>query len=258
VAAFIAALAPTTALGMTVAAVGGVGLAFIPIGGPTGRWVRVPGPGNISYFQSPDVPGLLFRYTTADGKEEELRVGPGPGGEYRDPRTGEVFARWVKTGGKVGLLIATDVLLQTKDENGTLCPSPEEEHHGPRGREYEDFVKKVFNHPPTPSGFGYGFVNPTTGKQVVFDDCQRQSGALAEYKGKKYEEFLLDQRHPYMWNNAFNQMIEQAKRQEAARDGRPIIWFFDSEIVKNFVQSAFEKQFPDIQFVWLPMPREKK
>jgi hypothetical protein len=80
-----------------------------------------------------------------------------------------VFARWVKTGGKVGLLIATDVLLQTKDENGRLCPSPEE-----------------------------------------------------------------------------------------ARDGRPIVWFFDSKIVKDFVQNIFKDEFPDIQFVWLPMPRDKK
>ena len=78
VAAFIAGLAPTTALGMTAAVAGGVGLAFIPSGGPTGRWVRFPGPGNISYFQSPDVPGLLFRYTTADGKEET----PGRSGSW--------------------------------------------------------------------------------------------------------------------------------------------------------------------------------
>ena len=118
--------------------------------------------------------------------------------------------------------------------------------------------KKFSNHPPTPSGYGYSFVNPTTGKPVVFDDCQRRSGALAEYKGKKYEQFLLDKMHPYMWNGAFNEMIKQAERQEAARDGRPIVWFFNSKIVKDFVQNIFKDEFPDIQFVWLPMPRDKK
>jgi hypothetical protein len=219
--------------------------------------VRVPGPGNISYFQSPDVPGLLFRYTTAGGKQQELRAGPGPGGEYRDPKTGKVFARWVKTGGKVGLLIATDVLLQTRDENGRLCPTAEEEHHGTRGREYEDFVKKIFNHlNPTPSGFGYSFIDPKTGKRVVFDDCQHESGALAEYKGETYEEFLLEK--PFIWSNVFKEMVDQATRQEAARDGRPIVWFFNSKAVKEEVEERFKDRFPDIQFVWLPMPRRKK
>jgi hypothetical protein len=259
VAAFVSRLLPATAAGAIGAVAGGIGLSFVPSVGPIGRWVRVPGPGNISYFQSPDVLGLVFRYTKANGEQEELKVGPGPGGDYRDPRTGKVFARWVKTGGKVGLIIATNLLLQTEDHNGRLCPSPKEEHHGPKGRDYEDFVKKYFNYGnPTPSGFGYGFINPQTGKWVVFDDCQHKSGALAEYKGPGYAEFLQNPKKEFLWNSAFQKMVGQAERQEAARDGRPIIWFFDEKVVKEQVEAQLGDRFRDIQFVWLPMPGGKK
>jgi hypothetical protein len=254
---FAAGLGISASAGVAAVAGGfGVNLLF-PSSGPTGRWVHVPGPGDISYFQSPDVPSLVFRYTDADGKRVELKVGPDRGGNYRDPRSGKVFARWVKTAGKVGLLIATDILLKPQDRTGSLCPKKQEENHGTRGREYEDYVKQFFNPlNPTPSGFGYGFINPRTRSQVVFDDCQHKSGVLAEFKGLTYEDFLLNKK--FIWSNAYTGMIAQAARQVAAAGGRPIIWFFDSKKVKEYVERRFRTLFPTIKCVWLPMPRKKK
>ena len=81
---------------------------------------------------------------------------------------------------------------------------------------------------------------------------------IGEYKGETYEEVLQDRHKTFIWNNALEEMVEQATRQEASRDGRPIIWFFNSKAVKDAVQAAFGSRFPDIRFVWLPMPRKMK
>ena len=179
---FVVGLAPAAALG--------VGLSLIPMDTPTGRWVSVAGPGNISIFRSPTVPGVGFRYTTADGVREDINVAPGPTGEFRDPKTGRVFARLVRIGSAVGILVSTATLVRSRAQQ--LCPNPEEEHHGPRGREYEDYVKMHFNPGnPTPSGFGYEFPKRRNANSVSFDDCQRRTGDLAEYKGPGFEKSLL-------------------------------------------------------------------
>ncbi len=185
---FVAGLAPAAALG--------VGLSLIPMDIPAGRWVSIAGPGDISIFQSPTVPGVSFRYTTADGVREDITVAPGPNGEFRDPKTGRVFARFVKTAGALKLLISTATLLQSKDPQ--LCINLKKESHGPLGRAYEDYVKAWFNPGnPTPSGFGNAFRKLRTDLPVVFDDCQKKTGILAEYKGPEYEQHLLKNDPPW-------------------------------------------------------------
>ena len=91
----LAATATAASAGLAV----GFGVLFIPSYEPTGEWIKVGGPGNISYFRSIYTPGLTIRYTTADGVQREWGGAQGPGGNFRGP-DGQVIARIVKTGAK--------------------------------------------------------------------------------------------------------------------------------------------------------------
>jgi len=131
-------LAGTTEISGAAAATGAVtfaGVLFVPSTGPTGKWVNVPGPGNVSYFHNPDETGITFRYTTADGVRREWRAGlkEGPnGGGYRGP-DGRIIARWVKTGAKIGLVVSTAALLGADSDEGKLCPAPVKDNGGELG-----------------------------------------------------------------------------------------------------------------------------
>jgi hypothetical protein len=257
VAAFVGALAPASAVGAVAAGVGGFGLSLIPMDIPTGRWKRIAGPGNISVFQSPTVPGVGFRYTTADGVREDITVAPGPGGEFRDPKTGRVFARLVRTGAALQLLISTATLLRSNGPQ--LCTNPKEENHGLRGREYEDYVKAYFNRGnPTPSGVGYAFQKLRNENSVTFDDCQKRTGDLAEYKGPGFEKSLI--RNDAAWWGQESKMILQAEDQVEA-DGlagnRPIYWFFAERSVADHMAGIFQHISPLIHVVWFPMKGAK-
>jgi hypothetical protein len=189
---FVAGLAPATAVGATVAVAAGFGLALLPIllNTPRGRRVSVPGPGDISVFQDPTTPGVTFRYTTAEGVQEEINVAPDPGGNFRDPRSGKVFARLVRMGTALKVLINTATLLRSR--GAQLCTNPAQENHGLKGREYEDYVKAHFNPGnPTPSGIGYAFPKLRNANPVTFDDCRKRNGDLAEYKGPGFEKSLI-------------------------------------------------------------------
>ncbi len=220
---------------------------------PIGRWVHLAGPGNISIFQSPTVPGVSFRYTTADGVREDITVAPGPNGEFRDPKTGRVFARFVKTAGALKLLISTATLLQSKDPQ--LCINLKKESHGPLGRAYEDYVKAWFNPGnPTPSGFGYAFRKLRTDLPVVFDDCQKKTGILAEYKGPEYEQHLLKNDPPW-WGMQAQMMIQAEDQVEASRlsGNRPIYWFFAEKTVADYMRGIFKVIYPQIHVIYFPM-----
>jgi hypothetical protein len=220
---------------------------------PTGRWARVAGPGNISVFRSLTVPGVGFRYTTTDGAEHDINVAPGPGGEFRDPKTGQIFARFVRTAGTLKLLINTATLLRSKDPQ--LCPVPKPEQHGSRGQEYEDYVKAWFNPGnPTPPGFGYAFRKLRNDNPVTFDDCQRQLGWLAEYKGPGFASHL--EKDDGVWLGQRAKMIRQAEDQVEATElagNRPIYWFFAERSVADKMREDFRKISPLIRVIWFPM-----
>lgn len=178
------AIAPEALAG---AAIGGFGLNLIPTNGPLGRWIKLFGPGNVSVYQHLDEPGLSFRYTTADGVQHQWDAAPAPGGVYLGP-DGKVIARWTKVAGALGLIVSTAALLN--DERPKLCPATVPDNHGPLGLAYEAFMKRVFNPGnPTPAGMAYGFYGPA-GNLVRIDDCQQQTGILAEYKGPGYAYHL--------------------------------------------------------------------
>lgn len=106
---------------------------------------------------------------------------------------------------------------------------------------------------PTPSKFGIGMLNPESGKIVMFDDCQRRSGILFDYKGPTYTALLATSLQPII----LGKLIRQATNQVNARDGRHIVWVFEEEDTKDFVKSIFDN-IPTlkgkIQFDSEPMP----
>jgi hypothetical protein len=255
VATFIARLGEVSAGAAAAGLAVGFGVLFIPSTGPRGRWVKVGGPGKISYFQSPDVPGLAFRYTTPDGVQRTWDAAPGPGGNYRDP-DGRAIARWVKTGAKAGLVVSTAALLGQEAGEPQLCPAQVPDNGGKRGQEYEAFVKARFNSGnPTPTGLAYSFVDPRTGI-VKIDDCQHQTGAAAEYKGPGYAEHML--KEDPVWVGMLSGIDTQAARQVRATVNRPLIWFVDEKPLVRFLRARFFEKDYNILVVYLPMPRDAR
>ena len=235
------------------AAVGGFGLSLIPTNAPLGRTVKLPGPGNVSVFQVLDEPGLTFHYTTADGVQHECMAAPAAGGVYLGP-DGKVIARWTKIAGGLGLVVSTAALLN--DERPKLCPATVPDNHGPLGLAYEAFMKRLFNPGnPTPKDMGYGFYGPA-GNLVKIDDCQQQIGILAEYKGPGYAYHLA--KNDPVWRGQLRCMLDQAKRQTEAAQGKRLIWFFSEWSVYQFMQEHYAKTFSGMEFRYFPMPGQKR
>ncbi len=232
---------------------GGVGLSLIPTNGPLGGWIKVPGPGDISVFQHLDEPGLTFRYMTADGVQHQWDAAPAPGGVYLGP-DGKVIARWTKVAGALGLVVSTAALLN--DERPKLCPATVPDDHGPNGVAYEEMMKRLWNPGnPTPEGMAYGFYGPA-GNLVKIDDCQQQTGILAEYKGPGYASHL-GKKDP-VWRGQLTQMLDQAWRQTQAAPGKPIFWFFSEWSVYREMKKQLSGKYPNIRVQYFPIPGQRR
>ncbi len=235
------------------AAAGGFGLSLIPTNAPLGRTVKLPGPGNVSVFQELDEPGLTFHYTTADGVQHQWMAAPAAGGIYLGP-DGKVIARWTKIAGGLGLVVSTAALLN--DQRPKLCPATVPDNHGPLGLAYEAFMKSLFNPGnPTPKDIAYGFYGPA-GNLVRIDDCQQQTGILAEYKGPGYAYHLA--KDDVVWKGQLAQMLDQAKRQIQAAPGKRLIWFFSERSVYQFMRKKYGDEFPQIEFRYFPMLGQRR
>jgi hypothetical protein len=245
------AIAPDALAG---AVVGGFGLSLIPTNGPLGGWIKLPGPGNVSVFQSFDTPGLTVRYTTADGVQHQWMAGaPTADGVYLGP-SGQTIARWTKIAGGLGLVVSTAALLN--DNQPKLCPATVPDDHGPNGLAYEELMKKLFNPGnPTPTNMAYGFYGPA-GNLVKIDDCQQQSGILAEYKGPGYAYHLA--KDDPVWDGQLRGMLDQAARQTEAAQGKPLIWFFSEWNVYQFMEEKYADRFPEIKFRYFAMPGQRR
>jgi hypothetical protein len=251
-AAFVAGVEGVSALAAGAAWTAGLGVLFFPEGMATSKWVNIGGPGNISYFRSLWVAGLTLRYTGADGVQRTLGLAPGPDGGERDP-SGRTVARWTKIAGKMALLISLAALPGLENDGPQLCPNEEKDRPGgDRGRAYEDFVKKLFNPDrPTPSGFAYKFLDPVTGNAVMIDDCQWETGVLAEYKGPNFAHHLL--KNDPVWRGMEKTLTEQAIRQVQAKGNRHLIWIVDERPLAAFLTLRFRKLDLPIEVEWLPM-----
>ena len=248
-ASFIGRLSTTELLG---AVAGGFGLALIPTDMATGQWVKLPGPGDVSMFRSPNVPGLTFRYTTRDGVQREWRTTVGANGAYPGP-DGRDLARWARVAGKLALVVSTAALLDQDADEPRLCPAAEPDRGGEGGARYEDYMKALYNPGnPTPHKMAYQFIDSRDGDPVMIDDCQHRTGNVAEYKGPGYLKNFL--RQNYVWNQQLIKMLYQADLQVHAKGARHITWFFAEKPVADYMRTVFATIYPEIEVVWHPIP----
>ncbi|MDR3471414.1 MAG: hypothetical protein P4M09_06955 [Devosia sp.] len=242
-AAFITALGEAGALGASILA-GGVAVAVgIVVWSDTGskaKWVTVGGPGNVSFLAPPDETAIRFRYTDANGLEQEFVASPDPGGNYRDPN-GNPIARWVKLGTKIALVVNLAAFAGPDKGQPRLCPAETPDRPGarPKDQDFEDFMKAQVNpENPTPRGMAFQFYNPNTGGMVNIDDCQQRTGIAFEYKGTGFSG-KVNQNNPF-GRNMLAKLIKQAKAQEQSTNGRQLVWIFAEKDAADYIRGRFD------------------
>lgn len=108
-------------------------------------------------------------------------------------------------------------------------------------KQYEDFLKQLINPPPngpTPSGFVYYLPNPAqNGKPVSYDDCEKVSATLFEFKAEQYARLLTFLQSRELIEEEF---LDQSGRQIAASGGRPLVWIFAELEAALFTRKLFD------------------
>ena len=237
-----------------------LGILFIPSTGSKGQWVKIGGPGNVSYYQNPDELQIRLKYTTPDGVQHVERAAPGLDDQIRTP-DGRIVGRIVKVGAGTAIMVSAAALGIDPTDEPQLCPAYKpDRYQGPRGKPYEDYMKARFNPlNPTPSGMAYYFYNPISGKFPSIDDCQQQTGALAEYKGPGFEEHMLKDDIP--WQGMRMDILDQSLAQASAAGDRPITWYFAEKSVADYFRPIFATANggrENIRVEWVPMPKDRK
>jgi hypothetical protein len=143
------------------------------------------------------------------------------------------------------------------DDEPKLCPAPGKDRGGSvRGRDYEDYVKRVVNpENPTPRGMGYQLANPDTGRLVYYDDCEHSTGVMIEAKDG-YAAILSFQQGE---DSIRKEWLDESARQIAAANGRPIRWYFAEPEAAEFAKQLFKNNGREkIEIVVLPWPGKKQ
>jgi hypothetical protein len=234
-------------LGPAGAAAAAFGLLFIP----SAENIRVEG-------EVPGIPGLRYLWNR-DETELRLTYDDNAGGQrtfsafldddvFRDQQ-GNVIGRVIGDNRVAIDAIAVIPDLVNHDEP-KLCPAPAPDVPGGDqgrpyeqnlGRQYEDFLKRFVNPPPdgpTPSGFVYYLPNPTqNGALVSFDDCEKPTGILFDFKGLSYARLTND-----LPNVMADKFIDQATRQLAASSGRTLVWIFAEQEAALFARKLFNSK----------------
>jgi hypothetical protein len=143
-------------------------------------------------------------------------------------------------------LHAVDAKVDENEPQLCAAAGPDKFGGGPgsAGRLFEDMVKPVINPPPytTKSGFGVALLNPNTGNMVNFDDCQRSTGIMYEYKGPTYTTFVQRANaNEFVGPSALAKMLDQATRQVQAARGKHIVWLFADRYAAEDVRDKFDK-----------------
>jgi hypothetical protein len=143
------------------------------------------------------------------------------------------------------------------EDEPKLCPAPGPDKPGgsERGRDYEDYVKRVVNPDnPTPRGWGYQLPNPQQGGTLVYyDDCQHATGMMVDAKGD-YGGVLA---FPQGEDSIAEDWVDQSGAQIAASGGRRVRWYFAELASANFARELFKNAGEGrerIEIVVLPWP----
>jgi hypothetical protein len=174
------------------------------------------------------------------------------GDVFRD-EDGRVIGRVIGDNNVAVDLFAVLPDLVKKRDEPRMCPAPEPDVPGSdRGlqyeedlaKQYEDFLKPLINpDAPTPSGYSYYLPYPDPRKEPVsYDDCQRMTSILFEFKG--YYGGLLA-----FNSNARESFLSQSLRQIEASGGRPVVWMFADREDAVRTQKLFENAGGGRQYI---------
>jgi hypothetical protein len=125
----------------------------------------------------------------------------------------------------------------TNDNEPRLCPVPGPDKPGSKGRDYEDFVKRIVNpENPTPRYWGFQLPNvgPTKGL-VHYDDCEHSTGTMVETKDE-YRGLL---KFAQGLQSVFYEFLDQSKRQVGAAGSRGVRWYFSEADTAQFAAEIF-------------------
>lgn len=110
---------------------------------------------------------------------------------------------------------------------------------------------------PFPSGFVYYLPNPArNGDPVSYDDCQKATGFMFEFKGEQYAWFLTV---PQIRTSITAQFLVQSASQIAAGEGRPIVWIFAEEEAALFARDLLHEADQGREYItvgYVPWRRE--
>lgn len=207
-----------------------------------------------------DEEGLLTVTRGPDG-EMVMQAVRGPDGKFR-VRQGPGLRRLLNEHSLVdpAKLPADDPRSSIARNEPQLCPEPPR-LDAPQGKEkswaYSDYMKDIINQPPTPPKFGYQLINPfADGAIVKYDDCQRNTAAMIEYKGPGYAGQLESESNREGITAGW---LDQATRQIEASGGRPVRWYFAELPAFLFARKIFSK-YPilrRIELVYMPPPEDE-
>ena len=208
---------------------------------------KVSGMSNAYYERYQDEPGVRVIDRTTNRTIATL-LPTGVRGQYANHESG-IVAQMEGTGLVVRSAIGTASQAQTRKKEPDECPEPGLDlpgmigARGLRSKGYENYMKRWLNPgKPTPSGVGFQLENPVTGKLVYYDDCQHETGLMAEYKGVNFARIIAwatrAQRLDVLARLA-NRWVKQATSQIDASEGRPVAWFFAEQGAVDFAHTVF-------------------
>lgn len=223
-------------------AVAAFSLLFIPSTNNIHVEGDVEGIPGLHYAFNRDEAVIQFTYNAPDGTRRTFTAWR-EGDEVRDV-TGKVIGR-VLPGDTLAFDLAAIAPDLVKQDEPKLCPEPPvsdragsdqgKRYEENRSRQYEDYIKKFINYPPTPSGLVYA-LRKKDGDPVTYDDCQRSSGILIEIKGPRYA-YLLRYSKPN--ESITREFLDKAENQVEASGGRPIVWIFAEPEAAEYARRLF-------------------
>jgi hypothetical protein len=224
--------------------IGGAAAAFGLLFVPSSNDIHVEG-------DVPEIPGLRYSWSR---DETQLRLTyDAPGGThytwtaileddvFRDEK-GNIVGRVLPRG---TIVIDPAVISQglVRDDEPKLCPAPVKDRRtNEKGLAFEIYVKSIINPAnPTPPNMAYELPNPNPGRQPVsYDDCQRETGMLAEIKDHYNWALEKPEEFPEAREWIEEDFMEQSGRQIDASEGRAVTWFISEHEVALFARELFD------------------